>query len=101
MGLPDGWGTVWPRMPIGGKPAVYATRDAGKTWRRLAEGLPPAHGWFTVKRQAMAADALDPAGLYFGTTGGEIWASFDEGATWQCLCLHLPHVYSIETALAA
>jgi hypothetical protein len=99
--FPMDGGTVWPRMPIGGKPAVYATRDAGATWRRFDQGLPPAHGWFTVKRQAMSADALDPAGLYFGTTGGEIWSSFDEGATWQCLCLHLPHVYSIETALAA
>ena len=53
-----------------------------------------------MKRQAMAADSLDPVGLYFGTTGGEVWASFDEGAAWHCLCLHLPHVYSVETARA-
>ena len=46
------------------------------------------------------ADSLDPVGLYFGTTGGEVWASFDEGAAWHCLCLHLPHVYSVETARA-
>jgi len=52
-----------------------------------------------VKRQAMSVDALEPAGLYFGTTGGEVWASFDEGASWKCLTLHLPHVYAIETAL--
>jgi hypothetical protein len=39
-------------------------------------------------------------GLYFGTTGGEVWASFDEGARWHCLCLHLPHVYSVEAVLA-
>jgi hypothetical protein len=93
--------TVWPRVPIDGKPAVYGTRDAGATWKRLDKGLPPAQAWFTVKRQAMAADALKPAGVYFGTTGGEVWASFDEGKQWHCLCLHLPHVYSIETALAA
>ena len=99
--FPMDGGTVWPRMPIGGKPAVYVTRDAGESWSRQDAGLPGAQGWFTVKRQAMAADTLDPAGLYFGTTGGEIWSSFDEGATWQCLCLHLPHVYSIETALVA
>jgi photosystem II stability/assembly factor-like uncharacterized protein len=93
--------TVWPRVPIDGKPAVYGTRDAGATWQRLDRGLPPAQGWFTVKRQAMAADALKPAGVYFGTTGGEVWASFDEGKQWHCLCLHLPHVYSLETALVA
>lgn len=96
--FPMDGGTVWPRVPIGGKPAVYGSRDAGATWRRLDEGLPRAQGWFTVKRQAMTADALDPVGLYFGTTGGEIWASFDEGATWQCLMLHLPEVYSVEAA---
>ncbi len=91
--------TVWPRTPIGGRPAVYGTRDAGRSWKRLDEGLPKGQAWFTVKRQAMGADALDPVGLYFGTTNGEVWASFDEGARWHCLCLHLPHVYSVEAAL--
>jgi photosystem II stability/assembly factor-like uncharacterized protein len=93
--------TVWPRMPIGGKPAVYGTRNAGKTWTRLAKGLPPSQGWFTVKRQAMCADDHDPVGLYFGTTGGEVWASFDEGANWHCLVLHLPHIYSVESGRPA
>jgi photosystem II stability/assembly factor-like uncharacterized protein len=93
--------TVWPRLPIGGKPAAYGSRDAGRTWKRLDRGLPKAQAWYTVKRQAMTADALDPVGLYFGTTGGEVWGSFDEGANWQCLVLHLPHVYSTETALVA
>ncbi len=92
--------TVWPRVSVGGRPAVYGTRDAGASWRRLDRGLPRAQAWFTVKRQAMAADALDPVGLYFGTTGGEVWASFDEGRAWHCLCLHLPHVYAVETAAA-
>jgi hypothetical protein len=58
--------------------------------------LPPAQAWFTVKRQAMSADQAHPAGLYFGTTGGEVWSSFDEGKTWQCMMLHLPHIYSVE-----
>ena len=91
--------TVWPRMPIDGKPAAYVSRDAGKSWQRQDKGLPRAQAWFTVKRQAMAADPLDPVGLYFGTTSGEVWASFDEGGEWHCLCLHLPHVYCVETAL--
>ncbi len=98
--FPMDGGTVWPRMPIGGKPAAYVTRDAGGSWQRQDKGLPPAHGWFTVKRQAMNADALDPVGLYFGTTNGEVWSSFDEGESWNCLCLHLPQVHSVETAIA-
>jgi photosystem II stability/assembly factor-like uncharacterized protein len=97
--FPMDGGTVWPRMPIGGKPAAYVTRDGGATWKRQDKGLPRAHGWFTVKRQAMTSDAIDPLGLYFGTTGGEVWSSFDEGENWNCLCLHLPHIYSIETAV--
>jgi photosystem II stability/assembly factor-like uncharacterized protein len=96
--FPMDGGTVWPRVPIGGKPAAYRSRDSGRTWRRLDNGLPREQGWFTVKRQAMAADTLAPAGVYFGTTGGEVWTSFDEGDAWHCLCLHLPEIYSVETA---
>jgi photosystem II stability/assembly factor-like uncharacterized protein len=99
--FPMDGGTVWPRVPIGGRPAVYGSRDAGRTWVRFDRGLPPAQAWFTVKRQAFCADSLDPVGLYFGTTGGEVWASFDEAENWHCLCLHLPQVYSVEAALAA
>jgi hypothetical protein len=90
--------TVWPRTAVGGRPAAYVTRDAGATWARQDRGLPPSQGWFTVKRQAMTCDTLDPVGLYFGTTGGEVWASFDEGGTWKMLTLHLPEVLAVETA---
>jgi hypothetical protein len=93
--------SVWPRVPVGGKPAVYGSRDAGASWRRMDRGLPRTQGWYTVKRQAMGADALDPVGLYFGTTNGEVWASFDEGSSWHCLVLHLPEIYSVETAALA
>jgi hypothetical protein len=93
--------TVWPRVPIGGKPAAYVSRDAGATWKRLDKGLPPAQGWFTVKRQAMCTDGFESPGLYFGTTSGEVWASFDEGEAWHCLCLHLPEIYAVESAFAA
>lgn len=89
---------VWPRTSPGGKPAVYATRDAGKTWRRHDRGLPRKHAWFTVKRQAMTADDLDPVGLYFGATHGEVWGSRDEGKSWACLVSYLPHIYAVETA---
>ena len=88
---------VWPRTSPGGAPAAYVTRDAGRSWTRLDNGL-PAQGWFTVKRQAMCVDANDPVGVYFGTTSGEIWASADEGESWTCVVAHLPEIYSVETA---
>ncbi len=88
--------SVWPRMSVAGNPAVYCSRDAGASWTRQDKGLPPAQAWFTVKRQAMSADQHKSVGLYFGTTSGEMWASFDEGANWHCLMLHLPHIYSVE-----
>lgn len=93
--------SVWPRTSPGGKPAVYMTRNAGKSWRRHDTGLPRAQGWFTVKRQAMTADHHDPVGLYFGTTGGELWASRNEGEKWSCVAQHLPHIYAVEAAQTA
>jgi hypothetical protein len=89
---------VWPRTSPGGKPAAYVTRNAGKTWQRQDEGLPAEQGWFTVKRQAMSIDSADPAGIYFGTTGGELWASRNEGAKWSCIARHLPEIYALEVA---
>ena len=91
--------TVWPRTSPGGKPAAYVTRNAGKSWKRLDKGFPAKDAWWTVKRQAMAADMRDPVGLYFGTTSGEVWMSRDEGEKWSCLASHLPEIYAVETAL--
>jgi hypothetical protein len=91
---------VWPRTSVGGRPAVYETRDGGESWHRHDLGLPTEHGYFTVKRQAMCADAQLPLGLYFGTTGGEIWGSLDEGASYSCIVRHLPEIYSITATLA-
>ena len=90
--------SVWPRTSPGGKPAVYATRNGGDTWKRLDAGLPASDAWGTVKRQAMTADAQDPVGLYFGTTSGELWASRDEGRNWDCIARHLPEIYAVEAA---
>ena len=90
--------SVWPRTSPGGKPAAYVTRDGGSSWERLDAGLPQAQGWFTVKRQAMSGDAHEPVGIYFGTTGGEVWASSDEGRDWTCIARHLPHIYAVEAA---
>jgi photosystem II stability/assembly factor-like uncharacterized protein len=88
--------TVWPRTSPDGKPAVYRTRDAGQTWERQDRGLPREQGWYTVKRQGMSADNRDPVGLYFGTTGGELWSSANEGASWRQIAAHLPEIYSVE-----
>ena len=90
--------TVWPRTSIDGKPAAYRTRDAGLTWQRQDAGLPREHGWFTVLRQGMTADAGDPLGLYFGTTGGSIWMSGDEGESWRPIVSHLPTIFSVVAA---
>ncbi|MCB1909346.1 MAG: glycosyl hydrolase [Rhodocyclaceae bacterium] len=88
--------SVWPRTSPDGRPAVYRTRDAGDCWQRLDHGLPAAQAWWTVKRQAMAADDREPVGLVFGTTSGELWESGDEGESWRCLARHLPEVYAVE-----
>lgn len=90
--------TVWPRVSPEGKPAAYVTRNGGKTWTRLDKGFPRANAWWTVKRQAMTADAHEPVGLYLGTTSGEVWASRTGGTSWTCLARHLPEIYSVEAA---
>jgi photosystem II stability/assembly factor-like uncharacterized protein len=88
---------VWPRTSPDGRPAVFRTSDAGESWQRLDQGL-PGRGWLTVKRQAMTVDSADPVGVYFATTGGEVWGSIDAGERWQCLAAHLPEIYSLESA---
>ena len=90
--------TVWPRTSPDGKPAAYITRNGGKTWQRLDAGLPKSQAWWTVKRQAMTADARNPVGLYLGTTSGELWMSRDEGRRWTCIARHLPEIYAVEAA---
>ncbi|GAA5172683.1 glycosyl hydrolase [Viridibacterium curvum] len=88
--------TVWPRVSPEGRPGVLRSRDGGNTWQWLNGGLPAEQAWLTVKRQALAADAGTPAGVYFGTTSGEVWGSRDEGESWTCLKAHLPEIYAVE-----
>ncbi|HEY3585824.1 MAG TPA: hypothetical protein VGK85_01670 [Myxococcaceae bacterium] len=92
---------VWPRTSPGGIPSVYVTRNGGGGWKRLTSGLPEGQAWWTVKRQAMSGDALDPVGLYFGTTSGELWASRDEGNRWTCVARNLPEIYAVEAGEVA
>ena len=89
---------VWPRTSPQGRPAVYATEDAGRSWQRRDAGLPESQAWWTVKRQAMTADAQDPVALYLGNTSGELWIGEDEGARWSCIARHLPEIYAVEVA---
>ena len=89
---------VWPRTSVRGRPAVYATRNSGRSWRRLDRGLPPANAWFTVLRQAMCADRRSAPSLYFGTTAGEVWVGTNGGATWRRIAQHLPEIYSVTVA---
>ncbi|WP_439580472.1 WD40/YVTN/BNR-like repeat-containing protein [Elioraea sp.] len=80
-----------------GKVAVWRTRDGGANWQDLREGLPQRNAYLNVLRQALATDRLEPAGVYFGTGTGALFASADEGDSWACIAEHLPTITSVET----
>lgn len=80
-----------------GKAAVWRSRDSGQSWQDLREGLPQEGTFWGVLRQAMATDRLDPAGVYFGTSSGELWGSADEGDRWSLIAGRLPPITSVET----
>lgn len=80
-----------------GRAAVWRTRDGGRQWEALREGLPQENAFFGVLRQAMAADRLEPAGVYAGTNTGTLYGSPDEGESWRPLAHHLPPILSVET----
>ena len=84
------------RFPPDGAAAVWKSSDGGRTWQDRRTGLPQESCFFTVLRQAMAGDRRTPAGLYFGTNSGSVFASPDEGDTWQEIARHLPTILSIE-----
>jgi len=83
------------RWPVGGRCRVYRTADAGASWQPLSAGLPQRAAYFSVLRDAMCTDGLDPAGVYFGNRAGEVYASADEGETWHRIASHLPPVLSV------
>jgi photosystem II stability/assembly factor-like uncharacterized protein len=82
--------------PPEGKLRVYRSRAGGNDWEALANGLPQANCYVNVLRDAMAVDSLEPCGVYFGTTGGQIYASRDSGDNWAPIALNLPAVLSVE-----
>jgi hypothetical protein len=82
--------------PPDGEMRVYRSRTGGDQWEALTEGLPQSHCYVNVLRDAMAVDALDSCGVYFGTTGGQVYASANAGETWAPIVRDLPAVLSIE-----
>jgi hypothetical protein len=89
------------RVPIEGAAKVWRTRNAGESWEALGNGLPQHDAYFSVLRDAFTADNLDPAGLYFGTRGGQIFASADEGESWRSIADWLPAVLCVKAAVIA
>jgi len=82
--------------PPDGKLRVYRSRAGGHEWEALTKGLPQRDCYVNVLRDAMAVDALDSCGVYFGTTGGQVYASADAGDTWAPIVRDLPAVVSVE-----
>jgi photosystem II stability/assembly factor-like uncharacterized protein len=82
--------------PPDGKLRVYRSRSGGDEWEPLTNGLPQQDCYVNVLRDAMAVDTLDSCGVYFGTTGGQVYASPDAGETWAAIVRDLPAVLSVE-----
>ncbi len=82
--------------PIDGKLQVFRSKTGGNEWQPLTKGLPQKDCYVNVLREAMDVDALDTCGIYFGTTGGQVYASTDAGETWNAIVRDLPPVVSVE-----
>ena len=82
--------------PTEGKLRVYRSRSGGNEWEALTKGLPQSDCYHNVLRDAMADDKLDPCGVYFGTTGGQVYASANAGDSWQPIVRDLLRILSVE-----
>jgi photosystem II stability/assembly factor-like uncharacterized protein len=87
--------------PLDGKLRVYRSRTGGNEWEALTKGLPQKDCYVNVLRDAMAVDTLDPCGVYFGTTGGQVYVSADSGNSWSPIVRDLPAVLSVEVQTLA
>jgi photosystem II stability/assembly factor-like uncharacterized protein len=83
-------------FPPDGKLRVYRSRSGGTEWEELTKGLPQQDCYVNVLRDAMAVDSLDSCGIYFGTTGGQVYGSSDSGNSWSAIVRDLPAVLSVE-----
>jgi len=79
-----------------GSAAVWRTHDGGDSWVRAGDGLPQRDAYVGVLREAMAVDRLDPVGVYFGTSTGQLYGSTDEGRWWRLIADQLPSIWSVE-----
>jgi photosystem II stability/assembly factor-like uncharacterized protein len=82
--------------PLKGRLRVYRSRTGGNEWEPLTKGLPQRNCYVNVLREAMAVDSLDACGVYFGTTGGQVYASANAGDSWSAIVRDLPAVLSVE-----
>jgi photosystem II stability/assembly factor-like uncharacterized protein len=83
-------------FPLNGQLRVWRSRTGGDEWQPLTQGLPQSHCYVDVLRDAMSVDSLDECGIYFGTTGGQVYSSADSGDTWSAIVNDLPAVLSVE-----
>jgi hypothetical protein len=79
-----------------GKLRVYRSKSGGNEWEALTKGLPQKDCYVNVLRDAMTVDSLDSCGVYFGTTGGQVYGSADSGDSWTAIVQNLPAVLSVE-----
>ena len=84
------------RFAPDGALAVWRSRDRGDSWERLGDGLPQEHAYVGVLREALSVDQGDPAGVYFGTSTGQLYGSTDEGARWELIADHLPPIWGVQ-----
>ncbi len=83
-------------FPLDGKLRVYRSKSGGNEWEALTKGLPQKDCYVNILRDAMSVDSLDKCGVYFGTTGGQVYGSADAGDSWTPIVQHLPAVLSVE-----
>ena len=83
-------------IPPDGKLRVYRSRTGGNEWEPLTKGLPQRDCYVNILRDASSVDTLDKCGVYFGTTGGQVYASADAGDNWTAVVRDLPPVLSVE-----
>jgi photosystem II stability/assembly factor-like uncharacterized protein len=83
------------RTTVGGRLRVYRTNDAGQSWRALEDGLPQQDAYLSILREGMTSDSLQPCGVYFGTSGGHLFASRDGGEHWTQIAGYLPRILCV------
>jgi photosystem II stability/assembly factor-like uncharacterized protein len=84
------------RFAPGGSLAVWRTNDRGDSWERQGTGLPQQDAYVAVLREALSVDRGSPAGVYFGTSTGQLYGSTDEGTTWQTIAANLPAIWGVQ-----